>query len=236
MISSGFDSTYGILCNAAGVAGNIFAFGLFISPIPTFRRIIRNRSIEQFSGLPYIYALLNCLITLWYGLPMITPGIILVATVNSIGATFQLIYIIIFIIYAENMKKVKMVGLLAVVLGVFAVIVFVSMRVLHPSMRQVVVGSLSVASLISMFASPLFVINIVIRTKSIEFMPFYLSLSTFLMSISFFAYGVLKNDVFIYVPNGVGTLLGIVQLALYAYYSRGSREVSREPLIPSCSR
>eukprot|EP00268_Persea_americana_P059432 TRINITY_DN7291_c0_g2_i3.p1 TRINITY_DN7291_c0_g2~~TRINITY_DN7291_c0_g2_i3.p1 ORF type:complete len:125 (-),score=5.64 TRINITY_DN7291_c0_g2_i3:1012-1386(-) len=107
MISSGFDSTYGILCNAAGVAGNIFAFGLFISPIPTFRRIIRNRSIEQFSGLPYIYALLNCLITLWYGLPMITPGIILVATVNSIGATFQLIYIIIFIIYAENMKKVN---------------------------------------------------------------------------------------------------------------------------------
>ncbi|KAK4398275.1 Bidirectional sugar transporter SWEET2 [Sesamum angolense] len=51
--------------DAAGVAGNIFAFGLFLSPVPTFRRIIRNESTEQFSGLPYIYALLNCLITAW---------------------------------------------------------------------------------------------------------------------------------------------------------------------------
>lgn len=73
---------------------------------PTFRRIVRNKSTEQFSGLPYIYGLLNCLICLWYGLPIICPGIILVATVNSIGAMFQLIYITTFITFAENVKKV----------------------------------------------------------------------------------------------------------------------------------
>lgn len=73
---------------------------------PTFRRIIRNGSTEQFSGLPYIYALLNCLICLWYGMPHISPGIILVATVNSVGAVFQLVYIGIFITYAEKAKKV----------------------------------------------------------------------------------------------------------------------------------
>ena len=32
-------------------------------------------------------------------------------------------------------------------------------------------------------------------------MPFYLSLSTFLMSLSFFAYGMLKHDSFIYVSK-----------------------------------
>ncbi|KAB2060676.1 hypothetical protein ES319_A10G034800v1 [Gossypium barbadense] len=95
-----------------GIAGNIFAFGLFLSPIPTFRRIIRNGSTEQFSGMPYIYALLNCLICLWYGFPIISPVIILVATVNSIGAIFQLIYIIIFIAYATKPMKLKMLGFL----------------------------------------------------------------------------------------------------------------------------
>lgn len=74
---------------------------------PTFKRIIWNKSTEQFSGLPYIYGLLNCLICFWYGLPIISPGIILVATVNSIGAVFQLMYISIFIMYAESMKKVS---------------------------------------------------------------------------------------------------------------------------------
>lgn len=73
---------------------------------PTFRRILRSQSTEQFSGLPYIYALLNCLICLWYGMPLVSPGIILVATVNSIGVLFQLIYISIFITYAEKPKKV----------------------------------------------------------------------------------------------------------------------------------
>lgn len=41
--------------------------------------------------------------------------------------------------------------------------------------------------------------KLVIRTKSVEFMPFYLSFSTFLMSISFFLYGLLSDDAFIYV-------------------------------------
>ncbi|KAL2475100.1 Bidirectional sugar transporter SWEET2 [Abeliophyllum distichum] len=110
-------STYSVFSYAAGIAGNLFAFVLFVSPIPTFRRIIRSQSTEQFSGLPYIYALLNCLICFWYGLPIVSPGVILVATVNSVGAIFQLIYITIFITYAEKPKKLKMLGLLLAVFG-----------------------------------------------------------------------------------------------------------------------
>ncbi|KAF6175066.1 hypothetical protein GIB67_038979, partial [Kingdonia uniflora] len=216
------------------IAGNLLAFVLFVSPIPTFRRIVRNRSTERFSGWPYIYSLLNCLICLWYGMPIVTPGIILVCTVNCVGAIFQLIYVTLFIMYAEKGKKVKMLGSLLAVFGIVAVIVVVSMRLFDPSMRQIFVGYLSCVSLISMFASPLFIINLVIHTKSVEYMPFYLSLSTFLMSVSFFAYGMLKLNSFIYVPNGIGTMLGGVQLALYAYYSRTTREDSREPLIVSC--
>lgn len=230
-MSSALSSVYAVCSDAAGVAGNLFAFGLFVSPIPTFRRIVRNQSTEQFSGLPYIYSFLNCLICLWYGTPLVSPGVILVATVNSIGAIFQLFYIIIFILYAERAKKLKMTGLLLAVFALFAIIVFVSVKVLDPGVRQPFVGYLSVASLISMFASPLFIIKLVIKTKSVEFMPFFLSLSTFLMSLSFFAYGMLKCDGFIYVPNGIGTILGLVQLALYFHFSSTWSEDSREPLI-----
>lgn len=73
---------------------------------PTFLRIVQNKSIEQFSGLPYIYSLLNCLICMWYGLPCVSYGVILVATVNSIGAAFQLAYVILFILHADGSKKV----------------------------------------------------------------------------------------------------------------------------------
>ena len=51
----------------------------------------------------------------------------------------------------------------------------------------------------SLFSSTIVRQNLVISTKSVEYMPFYLSLSMFLMSVSFFVYGVLLHDFFIYV-------------------------------------
>ncbi|KAG4981542.1 hypothetical protein JHK85_035500 [Glycine max] len=172
---------------------NVFAFGLFVSPIPTFRRIIRNGSTEMFSGLPYIYSLLNCLICMWYGTPLISADNLLVTTVNSIGAVFQFVYTIIFLMYAEKAKKVRMVGLLLAVLGMFAIVLVGSLQIDDVIMRRFFVGFLSCASLISMFASPLFII----------------------------------------VPNGIGTILGMIQLILYFYFESKSRESSREPLIVS---
>lgn len=233
MILPASSSVLLICTDAAGVAGNIFAFGLFVSPISTFRRILRNQSTEQFSGLPYMYALLNCLLCMWYGTPLVSSNNVLVMTVNSVGAVFQLAYITLFIIYAEKVKKIRMLGLLLAVFGLCAIIVAGSLQITDSIMRRMFVGFLSGASLISMFASPLFIINLVIRTKSVEFMPFYLSLSTFLMSSCFFLYGLLNSDPFIYVPNGIGTILGIVQLVLYFHYKNRSSEDSREPLIVS---
>ncbi|XP_048131144.1 bidirectional sugar transporter SWEET2-like isoform X2 [Rhodamnia argentea] len=184
--------------DAAGAAGNIFAIGLFVSPISTFRRIVRNKSTEHFSGLPYMYALLNCLICMWYGSPLISRDNLLVLTVNSAGAVFQFVYIVLFITYADKAGKVRMTGFLLAIIGAFAVVVAGSLQIPELALRRMTVGLLSGASLISMFASPLFIINLVIRTKSVEFMPFYLSLSTFLMSTSFLLYGLFNDDIFIY--------------------------------------
>ncbi|KDP35070.1 hypothetical protein JCGZ_11040 [Jatropha curcas] len=219
--------------DAAGVAGNIFALGLFLSPISTFKRIIRNRSTEQFSVSPYIYALLNCLICSWYGSPFISTDNVMVMTVNSTGAVFQLVYIILFIVYAEKAIKVTVFGLLLAVFVLFAATVVGSLQIADGNIRRLSIGLLSGVSLISMFASPLFIINLVIRTKSVQFMPFYLSLSTFLMSTSFLLYGILNYDAFIYVPNGIGSILGITQLVLYCHYKGQSTDDSRESLIES---
>jgi solute carrier family 50 (sugar transporter) len=55
--------------------------------------------------MPYIYSLLNCLICMWYGLPFVSYGVVLVATVNSVGAAFQLAYSAVFIAFAADAKQ-----------------------------------------------------------------------------------------------------------------------------------
>ncbi|XP_038991314.1 bidirectional sugar transporter SWEET2-like [Hibiscus syriacus] len=90
-----------------------------------------------------------------------------------------------------------MIGLLLAVFGFLEIIVAGSLQIADRGMRWIFVGLLSCASLVSMFASPLFIINLGIRTKSVEFIPFYLSLSTFLLSTSFFLYCIFNFDAFI---------------------------------------
>lgn len=219
---------------AAGIAGNLFALGLFLSPIPTFSRITRNRSTEQFSVFPYIFALFNCLICTWYGLPFVSQNNILVTTVNAAGAIFQLFYISLYIAYCQKEARVKMIALLLLVVGIVTAIALVTYEFMEQPLRKLFVGSLSVFSLISMFASPLSIIKLVIETRSVEFMPFYLSLSTLLMSVSFFAYGFLGQDPFVYVPNGIGSVLGMIQLGLYfCYRDIGRRRQAAQPLLSS---
>lgn len=56
--------------------------------------------------MPYIYSLLNCFICLWYGLPFVSYGVVLITTVNSIGAAFQLAYTAVFIAFADTKERV----------------------------------------------------------------------------------------------------------------------------------
>lgn len=57
--------------------------------------------------MPYLYSLLNCLVCMWYALPFVSYGVVLVATVNTIGAAFQLAYTAIFIAFADGKKRVS---------------------------------------------------------------------------------------------------------------------------------
>ncbi|PON99705.1 SWEET sugar transporter [Trema orientale] len=199
-----------------GVFGNAFALFLFLAPTITFRRILKNKSTEQFSGIPYVMTLLNCLLSAWYGLPFVSPNNILVSTINGTGAAIESIYVLAFIIFAPKREKAKILGLFAFVLTVFATVALVSFFALDHKPRKLFCGLAATIFSIIMYASPLSIMRTVIKTKSVEFMPFFLSLFVFLCGTSWFM--LWKTSRFPFVPNGFGCGLGATQLILYFIY------------------
>ncbi|XP_066368694.1 bidirectional sugar transporter SWEET1b-like isoform X2 [Miscanthus floridulus] len=140
-----------------GISGNVIALFLFLSPVPTFWRIIRRRSTEDFSGVPYNMTLLNCLLSAWYGLPFVSPNNILVSTINGAGAAIEAVYVVIFLVFASTPRtRLRMLGLASAVAAVFAAVALVSMLALHHGQgRKLMCGLAATVCSICMYASPL---------------------------------------------------------------------------------
>ncbi|XP_039002245.1 bidirectional sugar transporter SWEET16-like [Hibiscus syriacus] len=73
-----------------------------------------------------------------------------------------------------------------------------------------------------MYASPLSVMRRVVKSKSVEYMPFLLSFFLFLNAGVWSAYAVLVKDIYIGVANATGFILGSAQLILYVMYMNKS--------------
>ncbi|XP_010034634.2 bidirectional sugar transporter SWEET6b [Eucalyptus grandis] len=209
--------------NVVGIIGNVISFGLFLSPCPTFYRIIKNKSVEEFKAYPYLATVLNCIFWVIYGLPFVRPDSILVVTINGVGLVIELIYICIFFSYAPNKGRKKVVYWLCVEIVFVAAVSLVFLLVFHDHKRRILVfGIICDMCNIIMYISPLTIMKKVITTKSVEYMPFYLSLANFLNGCVWTAYALIKLDIFILISNGLGAISGAVQLILYGCYYRSA--------------
>lgn len=74
----------------------------------TFWHIVQRRSTEEFESIPYISKLLNAYFWVWYGI--VKPNSVLVASVNGFGAALEIIYVIIFLIFAPPMMRVSLIS------------------------------------------------------------------------------------------------------------------------------
>ncbi|KAG8363859.1 hypothetical protein BUALT_Bualt19G0066400 [Buddleja alternifolia] len=207
--------------HALKVEGNVISILMFASPITTFKEVVKKKSTENYNGLPYIITLLSTSLWSFYGI--LKPGGLLVLTVNAAGAALHVIYVILFIIYAPKISKVKSAKLAGAVNVVFfGAVIIVTLVALRDGMRITLVGFLCAALTVGMYAAPLSVMRTVIKTKSVKYMPFFLTFFQYLNAGVWSAYSVLIKDFYIGVPNGIGFILGSAQLILYIVYKNKS--------------
>ncbi|KAJ6380322.1 hypothetical protein OIU76_016893 [Salix suchowensis] len=201
-----------------GVLGNITTGLVYLSPAKTFWRIARNRSTEEFESIPYICKLLNAYQWVYYGI--IKPDSVLVATINGFGAVVELVFIVIFLVFASTQKmRVRTAILFGALDLVFPAVSFLLMQfLLHGQLRIDISGMFCVVFSMITYSSPLSAMKTVVASKSVEYMPFLLSFFLFINGGVWTVYAFLTKDYFIGIPNGTGFLLGTAQLILYVMY------------------
>ncbi|KAJ0482616.1 putative SWEET sugar transporter [Helianthus annuus] len=215
-----------VVRTSLGVIGNIISITLFLSVVPTFYRIWKKGSVEQYSPIPYLASFFNCGLWVLYGMPFVQPHSLLVATTNGAGVVIEFGYLVIFLMYSDPKKRVRVALIMLLEILVVGGLILLVLTLVHTTKkRSSIVGSISIAANVLMYASPLSVMRLVITTRSVEYMPFLLSLFCFCNGLCWFLYALLPFDPFVAVPNGIGAVLGILQLILYATFYKSTKRM-----------
>ncbi|KAF3322835.1 bidirectional sugar transporter SWEET14-like protein [Carex littledalei] len=169
---------------------------------------------------------------LWLYYAILTRDVLLL-TINGTACVFESLYLAIFIVYAPRDALVfalKLISMLNVVL--YGCLVTFSLLFITGRRRIEVMGTICASLAVCVFVAPLSVIKQVIRTKSVEFMPFSLSFFLTLSAIAWFFYGLLQKDTFVAVPNVIGFLFGIAQMVLYFMYKTPDAKKGESMISP----
>ncbi|KAF8728664.1 hypothetical protein HU200_017935 [Digitaria exilis] len=201
---------------AVGILGNILSFLVTLAPVPTFYRVYKKKSTESFQSVPYVVALLSAMLWLYYALLSMD---FLLLSINAIACVVESVYLAIYLVYAPKDAMVFTMKLLSIVnMGCFGAMVAILQFYVEGQRRVTIAGGVGSAFALAVFVAPLAIIRQVIRTKSVEFMPFWLSFFLTISAVVWFFYGLLMKDFFIAMPNVLGLLFGLAQMALYFMY------------------
>ncbi|CAI9767887.1 unnamed protein product [Fraxinus pennsylvanica] len=207
-----------------GILGNIVSFLVYLAPVPTFYRICKRKSTEDFQSIPYSVALFSAMLYLYYA--FLKKNVVMLITINSVGCVFEVVFLTIFMVYATKKSKIFTTKLLILFnIGALGLIIGCTYFLSEGNKRVKIVGSICSAFSLSVFAAPLSIMRQVIKTKSVEFMPLPLSLFLTICAIVWFFYGLFIKDLYIAAPNVVGFLFGIAQTVLYAMYKNRSQKI-----------
>ncbi|CAA2955652.1 bidirectional sugar transporter SWEET14-like [Olea europaea var. sylvestris] len=217
---------------AFGLLGNIISFMVYLSPLPTFYQIYKKKSSEGFQSVPYVIALFSSMLWMYYAF-LKSDNTTLLITINSVGCFIETAYISFYLFYAP--KKVQTIKLIFVVIVCgFGLIVLTNQLVVKASKRTHVVGWICLVFSLCVFIAPLGIVRQVIRTKSVEYMPFLLSFFLTISAVMWFFYGLLLRDFIIAIPNVLGFSFGVLQMVLYVIYKNADKgEKKKLPEIPN---
>lgn len=216
-----------------------FTIFFFVSPFGAAIKIHQAKDAGDFSAAPSILAALCAITQVYYALVCILRehdgnALWLNFGVNLFGFIVQEGLLVFHYMYNRNRQRVILQNIVMLGLsGGFFLLLELALR--NESLEGAVFqwwkpqptylnvcSMVAVVANIAMYAGPLAVMGTVMRTRSVQFMPILPSVFVVCASSCWMTEGFLLQDITFWLPNLLGLILGIFQIALYAIYCRST--------------
>jgi solute carrier family 50 protein (sugar transporter) len=195
------------------------------SPYPTVRRIQREGRVGNLPLLPYTIMIINSLLYLAYGLLLRE---IRIWSGNAVGLLLGMYY---FRSYRPFVPTERVLGvgkssplpgtLQQHVQAIGVAVGFISMSILLASRESAAqfIGTVAMVVCVSLYASPLSVIRVVLETKNSRCIPLPFTVAMTINCFLWTVFGLWQaNDANIYIPSGLGLIFSLAQVGLKLYF------------------
>lgn len=170
--------------------------------------------------MPYILAEWNWVFTTYYGWLINDP---LLLWVNAVCGVFTFYFIAVFAKYSLRSRPSIAAHVVSIGIGLSSLHMVV---VNQPQLQESFVAVAVIVTSTVIYIGPLATVRLVIRTKDTSSMPLLLCLMGFVSSVTWTAYGALRADINVTLPNGIGVVFAALQLGLIAWLPRGKTAIS----------
>ncbi|KAF6208843.1 hypothetical protein GE061_014584, partial [Apolygus lucorum] len=196
-----------------GSTAAVVTIAQFFSPLFICKKIVAQGNTNNVDATPFVGGIGIGLLFLRHGYLLNDPAMI---PVNLFAIGLNMIYFLIFLAYSDCRGTI-ITNLVKSVIGACAL---VSYTFLDSNNERVltVYGTMVTGLMFALIAAPLKDLKEIIKNQDTGSLPFPMILSGTIVMSLWFLYGVILENVFIVVQNGVGLLLSAVQLSLFVIY------------------
>lgn len=231
------------------VVTSVSSLGIYVSPIPSMRRILKAKSPGEMQLIPLVGLFINC--HLRYVVlcgAIVNRSVLTCLHLNSMlygisihdlfpmvftflfGEIMAVIYIAIFARVTSDRAYVRKIcsygSVPTVLVSLYAGLVWGGLTNQSMAETSVLLGYVCVLSSIALFSSPLMTVRKVVQTKNADSIPIALVTVGFISNTLWTLYGMAADEVFVWAPNVVCVLMGLVQILLYVKYNPNKRPES----------
>ncbi|TKR64260.1 hypothetical protein L596_024827 [Steinernema carpocapsae] len=187
---------------------------LFLCGLEICQRIQRKGSTEGVDAAPFLLTFISCTFWTQYGVLKEDSTII---CINFIGIVIEAAYLYYYYRMTRNRRRLNRILLFEVVLflGMYG---YTTSAGYELKDRISNLGFVCMLMNIASLGSPLLGLGAVIRNKSTESLPFPLCVGNMAVSCQWLLYGILVDDIYIKIPNGIGVAMSLVQLSFFVIY------------------